>query len=100
MPKPKPDPRLNKRDRDQLRANVAAASRQANGGQVICVLCDQPINMRLPWPDPRAYVVHHATPIAKGGRMFQHTAGAAHNRCNLDAGDDTRHVLGVNSRCW
>lgn len=100
MSKTLPDPRLNKRHRDQLRAQVAADSRRHHAGQVICVFCEQPINMGLVWPHPQSYVVHHAAPIAKGGKMFQHTAGAAHNRCNREAGDDTRHVLGVNSQCW
>lgn len=49
---------------------------------VVCVLCGQPIDLELKWPDPMSFTADHVDPVALGG----HNNGelqpmhAVHNR--------------------
>jgi 5-methylcytosine-specific restriction endonuclease McrA len=52
---------------------------------VICVLCGQPIDLSLKWPDPMCFTADHITPVDKGG----HNLGPLqpmHATCNRARG--------------
>ena len=47
-----------------------------------CHICGQPIDYTLPHLDPRAFVIDHVTPLAKGGTDTLDNIAAAHRECN------------------
>lgn len=65
--------------RDRHRAVIARA-------QPPCALCGQPIDYGLPPYDPRAYVVDHRVPLARGGPDTLANKQAAHRDCNRSKG--------------
>ena len=65
----------NTSQRDRLRAQVAR-TRSA------CHICGQPIDYSLPHLDPKAFVIDHVIPLAKGGTDTIDNVKAAHRDCN------------------
>ena len=52
-----------------------------------CVLCRQPIDLSLRWPDRMSYSVHHLDPLAAGGALLDlDRARPAHLSCNSRQG--------------
>lgn len=54
-----------------------------------CHICGQPVDYTIPYympgtrkPNPKAYVVDHVVPIAKGGKHDLSNGKAAHVSCN------------------
>jgi 5-methylcytosine-specific restriction endonuclease McrA len=61
--------------RDKHRAVIARA-------KPACHICGQPIDYTLPHLDPRAFVIDHVVPLAKGGEDVLANVKAAHRDCN------------------
>ena len=59
------------RDKDRARIRATKAG---------CHICGQPINYDLPHTDPKAFVVDHVIPLAKGGPDALANKKAAHRR--------------------
>ncbi|HMQ36487.1 MAG TPA: HNH endonuclease signature motif containing protein [Micropruina sp.] len=70
----------NTTTRDRHRKLVAAE-------QPPCWLCGDPIDYTLPHLDPRAFVVDHIVPLAKGGQDTLNNKRAAHRDCNRAKSD-------------
>lgn len=54
-----------------------------------CHICGQPIDYNLPWDDPRALVIDHVHPLARGGEDALSNMRAAH-----------RHTTGSTQPSW
>lgn len=65
----------NTAQRDRDRATIKR--RRGN-----CMICGEPINYLLRWPDPMCFVVDHIIPLVKGGRDDLTNKQAAHATCN------------------
>ena len=48
-----------------------------------CAICGGVIDYSLPWQDPKAFVVDHIIPLAKGGEDAPHNVQAAHRHMRL-----------------
>ncbi|WP_336251098.1 HNH endonuclease [Stomatohabitans albus] len=90
------DPRTSGVARRAYRAR-AKAIWETNGG--ICEICREPLDMKVPWPDPDSFVADHVTPITGGGRV-DGAVRPAHNRCNIKRGANAHDTLGPTSRPW
>lgn len=59
-----------------------------------CHICGEPIDYTLPWTHPRAYVVDHIIPLARGGSDTLSNCAAAHKDCNrLKADKDYAPII-------
>lgn len=59
--------------RDRHRAVIAR-------GKPPCAICGEPIDYGLPHLDPKAFVVDHIVPLARGGEDALRNKAAAHRR--------------------
>lgn len=67
-----------------------------------CWLCNEPIDMTLPWRHPRSKSVDHVIPRQHGGPLLdQNNLRPAHRTCNVSRGNRTRREQQLNpSRRW
>lgn len=87
-------PFTSKAVRDSARARIA--QRVAAGEP--CALCNQPIDLTIPYPDPWSFVVDHAIPTSRGGTDTEFDLlRPAHNRCNRKRSNLPDGTVGVNS---
>jgi 5-methylcytosine-specific restriction endonuclease McrA len=57
-------------------------------GAHVCHLCGQPIDMRLTYPEKRAWSLDHYIPVSKGGSHNDPANGReSHWECNVARGD-------------
>lgn len=67
------------------RAKVAALRKAVSDNGWLCHLCDNPIDLSLPYTHPLAFTADHLEAIANGGNLLGDLA-PAHRRCNSRRG--------------
>jgi 5-methylcytosine-specific restriction endonuclease McrA len=90
------DPALTTRARRRLTAHLKATR------PPVCWLCNQPIDMSLPWPNPQCCVVDERIPRSYDGSAVDPTnCELAHNLCNQRRGNrPPQHVPSTSARAW
>ena len=58
---------------------------EKSGG--VCGICDEPVDMKLKWPNPLSASVDHIVPVNKGGGHTLENVQIAHLRCNCTKRD-------------
>lgn len=86
-------PFATKAIRDRARRRVAQRVRAGEG----CAFCQQPIDLSVPWPDPKSFVVDHAVPTSHGGTDDYRLLRPAHNDCNRTRSNGPDGTVGRNS---
>lgn len=77
-----------RRQNGAARARIKARLIAESGGQPICHLCGQPIDVRLPAGHPYAFEIDELVPVSKGGSPFEYrNCRAAHRVCNQRRGN-------------
>lgn len=71
---------MSKKPRNTARRDRDRAIIKRTGAA--CHICGEPIDYSLDWLDPRAFVVDHVVPLAKGGLDILDNKKAAHRSCN------------------
>ena len=69
----------------RLPRSTATRNRMRNAiakAKPACHICGEPIDYTLPHLDPRAFVIDHVVPLAKGGEDALSNVRAAHRECN------------------
>lgn len=49
----------------------------------VCQLCQEKIDAKLRWPDPKSASIDHITPLSRGGHHVRKNLQATHLVCNL-----------------
>ena len=65
----------NSAQRERMRRQIAR-------GKPACHICGESIDYTLPHLDPKAFVIDHVVPLAKGGADTIDNVKAAHRDCN------------------
>jgi len=68
--------------------------------RVLCCLCRQPIDMRLPGNVPAGPTIEHHRAFIDGGTNDADNLGLAHSACNKSRGRRAPTTLGPTSRKW
>jgi 5-methylcytosine-specific restriction endonuclease McrA len=79
-----------KRERDKAYHNARTPSFKRRiffASDGACGICNQPIDLRLKWPDPMSYSIDHIVPRSLGGSHAANNLRAAHNKCNASRGN-------------
>lgn len=86
-------PFATKAIRDRARRRIA---QRVKAGEPCC-FCGMPINLAIPYPDPMAFTVDHATPTSHGGSDHYAALRPAHFRCNRQRSNLPDGTVGRNS---
>lgn len=91
-----------KRGHRQHRIARAVYRDQAKTNGDECVLCEEPIDYALLYPDPGMWTLEHTVPLSQGGSLTDQTYWAsAHLRCQLKQGGQLAHkAANPTSRVW
>ena len=54
----------------------------------VCGICNEPVDKKLVWPDPRSKSLDHVKPLSKGGHHVLSNVQLAHLECNVRKGDE------------
>lgn len=70
-----------------------------------CGICSEPIDYKVPYPDPMSAAVDHIIPLARGGVDEASNCQPCHRSCNRTKsdhlpGDDAPARTFVTSRTW
>lgn len=80
--------------RDRARRAIAARVRAGEP----CCLCNRPIDLSIPYPDPWSFTVEHVTPTSHGGADHgDEQLAPAHFRCNRQRSNGPTGTVGRNS---
>lgn len=91
----RPNPR---RQNGAARARIKARLIAEAGGQPVCHLCGQPIDIRLPAGHPYAFEIDELQPVSKGGDPFAYSNCApSHRICNQRRGNKDMRQLASRS---
>lgn len=62
-----------------------------------CQICDGPVNMRLPYPNPASPSQDHKIPLSRGGEHVFDNVQLAHLVCNSGKSAKMNYILGLSS---